>query len=146
MRIKHIELKEANAFVAEHHRHHSPVRGHRFSIGVVDAAGQLHGVAIVGRPVARAIDYTTTVEVLRLCTDGTLNACSMLYSACRRAARELGYRRIITYILEDEPGTSLRAAGWRDCYNTAGGSWDTPARRREDKAPTCPKRLYEAVM
>jgi len=103
--IRHIELRDANAFVAEHHRHHKPVAGHRFSIACYDD-DKLVGVAIVGRPVARQLDQVNTVEVLRLCTDGTKNACSKLYGACRKAAKELGYTDIITYIHEDEPGVS----------------------------------------
>ena len=139
--VKHIELKEANEFVVTHHRHHKPVQGHRFSLACYDNE-RLCGVAIVGRPVARAIDQRNVVEVLRLCTDGTHNACSFLYSACKRAAKALGYQRIITYILESERGTSLEASGWKLEYTTRGGSWDTPSRRRIDKAPIEPKKLY----
>lgn len=141
--IKHVELKDANEYVAKHHRHHKPVAGHRYSLGCFDG-NRLCGVAIVGRPVARAIDQRNTVEVLRLCTDGTRNACSILYAACRRAARELGYERIITYILDSEPGTSLRAAGWIEEYHTQGGSWNCPSRPRQDKAPQCPKVLWQS--
>lgn len=145
LRIEHIELKQANQYVLDNHRHHKPVQGHRFSVACYDG-DRLCGVAIVGRPRARAIDQYNTVEVLRLCTDGTYNACSILYAACRRAAKELGYKRRITYILDSESGTSLKASGWNFGYDTNGGSWDTPTRRREDKAPTCPKRLYESVL
>ena len=85
--IKYMALKEANAFVSEYHRHHGPVTGHRFSLACVQREDQgLCGVAIVGRPLARKINDETTVEVLRLCTDGTPNACSALYGACLRAA------------------------------------------------------------
>ena len=94
-----VSLAEANAFVAQHHRHHKPVTGHKFSIGCT-ADGQLVGVAIVGRPVSRYLDDGQTLEVNRLCTDGTKNACSMLYAAAWRAARAMGYRKMITYILE----------------------------------------------
>lgn len=145
MEIRHIELTEANSFVVRHHRHHSAVAGHRFSIGCFES-GALCGVAIVGRPTARHIDQRDTVEVLRLCTDGTKNACSKLYAACRRAAKELGYRRIITYILETEDGTSLKASGWHFCHTTKGGSWDKPSRPRTDKAPLCPKKMFEAIL
>ena len=141
LKIKHIELSAANEFVEKYHRHHKPVRGHRFSIACYKGE-DLVGVAIVGRPLARAIDAAKTVEVLRLCTDGTRNACSKLYGAAARGARELGYEKIITYILETETGKSLEAAGYRYEYTTKGGSWDTPARKREDKAPTVKKRLY----
>ena len=103
-------LKEANAYVEQHHRHHGPVVGHKFSIGLSDGE-KIVGVAIVGRPVARHLDDGWTLEVNRLCTDGTRNACSMLYSAAWRAARAMGYKRLVTYILDTENGASLRASG-----------------------------------
>lgn len=143
--IEHIELKQANDFVINHHRHHKSVVGHKFSLGCY-SDNTLVGVAIVGRPIARRIDQYDTVEVLRLCTDGTKNACSKLYSACRRAAKELGYRRIITYILETEPGISLIASGWKYCYTNKGGSWNVVSRPRKDSAPTIPKKLYECIL
>ena len=114
-----VSLAEANAFVAQHHRHHRPVTGHKFSIGCT-ADGRLVGVAIVGRPVSRYLDNGLTLEVNRLCTDGTRNACSMLYAAAWRAARAMGYEKIITYTLDTESGASLRAAGWT-CAGLAGG-------------------------
>lgn len=137
MKLRHtrIELADANAFVVEHHRHHKPVVGHRFSIGAV-LGEQLVGVAIVGRPVARMRDDGLTVEVTRLCTDGTKDACSFLYGASARAAFALGFKRIGTYILASEPGTSLQAAGWRMIGETKGGSWSRPSRGRTDKHPT----------
>ena len=115
-----VSLKEANAFVEQHHRHHKPVVGHKFSIACTDGE-KIVGVAIVGRPVSRHLDDGWTLEVNRLCTDGTRNACSMLYAAAWRAARAMGYHKLITYILDTEPGTSLRAAGWK-CVGKAGGS------------------------
>lgn len=142
--VKHIELKDANAYVLAHHRHHKAVRGHRFSLACYEGE-QLCGVAIVGRPRSRRIDQQMTVEVLRLCTDGTKNACSKLYGACRRAAVALGYGRLITYILEQEQGTSLLASGFTYCYTNKGGSWNQPSRPRTDKAPVCPKHLYEII-
>lgn len=145
LEIRHIELKTANAFVSLHHRHHKAVTGHKFSIGCF-MDKQLVGVAIVGRPIARKIDQYNTVEVLRCCTDGTKNACSMLYSACRRAAKELGYSRIITYILETESGTSLIASGWNYVYTNRGGSWNVKSRPRKDTAPTLPKKLFESKL
>ena len=91
----------------------------------------LHGVAIVGRPVARLLDNGLTAEIYRVCTDGTYNACSMLYGACARIAREMGYKRIITYTLVSEPGTSLKASGFTNCGETGGGDWNVPSRPRE---------------
>ncbi len=122
-------LKEANAFVEQHHRHHKPVVGHKFSIGCTDGK-EIVGVAIVGRPVSRHLDDGWTLEVNRLCTDGTHNACSMLYAAAWRAARAMGYKRLVTYILDSESGVSLRAAGWK-CIGQAGGLRWTGKRRPE---------------
>jgi hypothetical protein len=140
--LAHIELKEANEFIASHHRHHMPAVGHRYSLGArgPGPTGTLRGVAIVGRPVARGFDFRTTVEVTRLCTDGTKNACSFLYSAAARAAKALGYARIGTYILESENGTSLLATGWTKGHTTKGGDWNCKARtgRRVDQ-PMEPK-------
>lgn len=129
LEIVPISLAEANAFVERNHRHHKPVTGHKFSIGLANDES-IVGVAIVGRPVSRHLDDGWTLEVNRLCTDGTRNACSMLYAAAWRAARAMGYRKLITYILESEPGTSLRAAGWK-CVGQAGGLRWTGKRRPE---------------
>lgn len=139
-----IELGEANAFVAEHHRHHRPVVGHKFSIGAT-AGDSIVGVAIVGRPVSRMRDDGLTLEVTRLCTDGTRNACSFLYGACARAAFALGYKRIGTYILKSETGASLRAANWKLIGERGGGSWSRPSRPTVDKHPLQKKLLFEAV-
>lgn len=138
-----IELDEANAFVRQHHRHHPPTLSHRFSIALSDGE-KVVGVAIVGRPVARMLQDGWTVEVLRLATDGTRNACSMLYSRCWRIAQLLGYRRCITYILDTEHGASLNAAGWRCIGKAGGGSWNVPSRPRVDKHPTQGKLRWEA--
>ena len=140
-----VDLWNANAFIEEHHRHHRPVVGHKFSIGATDESGTLRGVAIVGRPVARGRDDGWTLEVTRLCTDGTRNVCSMLYSAAWRAARAMGYRALGTYILASEDGTSLRAAGWRFVHAVKGRSWDCESRPRTDNHPTEDKQLWEAT-
>lgn len=140
--MERIGLDEANAFVKRLHRHHKPVVGRLFSIGAADASG-IVGVAIVGRPVSRMRDDGITAEVTRLCTDGTPNACSFLYGAAARAAFALGFKRIGTYILATEPGTSLTGAGWRLIGETSGGSWSRNERPRVDKHPTQPKLLFE---
>ena len=114
-----INLKTANAFVQQYHRHHKPTRGHKVSIGVSED-GALVGGAVCGRPVARRLDDGYTLEVNRLCTDGTPNACSILYAAAYRAARAMGYNKVITYILDTENGSSLKAAGYV-CEGKAGG-------------------------
>jgi hypothetical protein len=144
LQIVPVELSEANAFVERLHRHHGNVVGHKFSVGAMND-GQLVGVAIVGRPVARGRDDGWTLEVTRLCTDGTRNACSFLYGAARRAAFALGYRRLGTYILASEDGTSLRAAGWRMVGEVKGRSWSCPTRPRHDDHPLEDKQLWEAV-
>lgn len=139
-----VSLAEANAFVAQHHRHHKPVVGHKFSIGCT-ADGRLVGVAIVGRPVSRYLDNGLTLEVNRLCTDGTKNACSTLYAAAWRAARAMGYQKIITYTLDTENGASLRAAGWI-CAGLAGGKrWTGSRRPAADLYPAQMKYRYEKV-
>ena len=112
LEIRPISIAKANAFVEQHHRHHGSKTGCRFAIAVYDGA-VLHGVAICSNPVARKADDGLTLEVARLCTDGTHNACSMLYGACARIAKEMGFRKIQTYILESESGTSLKASGWK---------------------------------
>lgn len=140
--LKPIELRDANAFIAQHHRHHKPVQGHRFSISVW-SEDTLVGVAIVGRPVARKVDSSTTLEVTRLCTDGTKNACSILYSAAARVGKELGYKKIQTYILESESGTSLKASNWVDEGEAGGGQWKhTDGKPRRTDQPTEKKRRW----
>jgi hypothetical protein len=128
-----INLDEANAFVTLHHRHHRPVPGAKFAVAVSDDEG-VRGVAIVGRPVARNADDGWTLEVNRCCTDGARNACSMLYGAAWKAAKALGYRRLITYTLPEEGGASLRGAGWNLVGLRGGGNWNVKSRPRIDTA------------
>lgn len=109
--IRPCDFREAQGFVRDHHRHNKPPVGHKFSIAVYDG-DRLCGVVMVGRPVSRYFDDGQTLEVNRCCTDGTKNACSILYAAAWRAAKALGYKRIVTYTRQSEPGTSLRAAGF----------------------------------
>ena len=130
LRIVPIDLKTANQFVIANHRHNGKVLIHRFSIAVMNG-DKLCGVAIVGNPSARKLDDGKTVEVKRVCTDGTHNACSILYGRCARIAKEMGWQKIITYTLEQEGGSSLRASGWEvDAENVGGTSWDVPSRPR----------------
>ena len=134
MRIIPLDLKTANEFVRKLHRHSRPVVGHKFSIGVEDADHFLRGVVIVGRPVARALDDGMAAEITRLCTDGTRNACSMLYGAARRAAKAMGHDVVYTYTLPDEGGASLRAAGFTLDKSTAGGPYEAWHNRPGRKA------------
>ena len=129
-------------FVRKFHRHHAPPVGSIFQIACAEG-GKIVGVCMVGRPLARRLQNGTTAEVTRLCTDGTKNVCSKLYSAAWRIARSMGYRRLITYILESEQGTSLRASGWRETGRAGGLSWNVPSRPREDKSPAQMKLRFE---
>ena len=142
LRLKPISLRDANEYVRQHHRHHKPVAGHKFSIGC-EADGELVGVIIAGRPVSRYLDDGFTLEVTRLCTNGEKNACSFLYGAAARAAAAMGYKRIITYTLESENGASLRASGWI-CQGKAGGlRWTGKRQPKEDQYPAQMKLRYE---
>ena len=143
MELTPITLAEANAFVSAYHRHHKPPQGHKYSIAISD--GEVRGVIIVGRPISRHLDNGWTLEVTRCCTDGVKNGCSMLYGAAWRAAKALGYKRLITYILSEESGTSLRASGWRLVGEAGGGSWSCKSRPRVDTHPTQRKLLFEAT-
>lgn len=134
LRVVPIELRDANRVVDKIHRHHDPVVGHRFSIAAVDGAGEVRGVAIVGRPVARPTPDLEVLEVLRVATDGTKNACSILLGAAARAGRALGYVSIQTYTLPAEGGASLRGAGWTNEGEAGGGQWKhTDGKPRKQK-------------
>lgn len=134
---------EAHEFISRHHRHHSAPVGEKFCLGLSDGEN-IRGVATVGRPVARHADDGWTLEVTRCCTDGVKNGCSMLYAAAWRATRALGYRKLITYTLTSEPGTSLKAAGWRVVGEVRGRPWSCPSRPRVDTHPRQDKIKWEA--
>ncbi len=136
-----LELKEANAFVERLHRHHPHVHRDKFRIGC-ELNGKLIGVVQLARPVARALDDGKTIEVVRLCTDETPNVCSFLYGKAARIAREMGYQRIVTCILEEESGVSLKAAGWRFDGMTGAKTWNCPSRPRCTNAPSCAKQRW----
>jgi hypothetical protein len=138
-------FQRACAFIAAHHRHHRPPQGLKFAVGVA-SEGALVGVAVVGRPVARHLDDGFTAEVTRTCTDGTPNANSALYGASWRAARALGYQRLITYTQQEESGTSLRAAGFKPTANlTPHRGWDRPNRRRQPSPPGIARTRWEVA-
>lgn len=144
LKVVPLTLKQLNAHVEKHHRHHKPIRGHRFSIGA-ELDGVLVGACSVGRPVARNIPQWEVAEVTRLVTDGTKNSCSILYAAAARACAAMGFKRIQTYILEDESGTSLRASGWKlDGVTQGNRHWqreDCGGPRRTDQ-PSCAKQRW----
>lgn len=134
MKIVPIGMNAANDFVVRYHRHHKPVRGCKFCVAVNNDSGECCGVAICGRPVSRYLDNGFTLEVNRLCTDGTRNACSMLYGACIRAAKALGYKKVITYTLKSENGSSLKAANFINDGEAGGEIW-TGKRKRDNGVP-----------
>jgi hypothetical protein len=142
MNISPITLREARTFIRANHRHRPDLVGGLFAIAV--ASDVVHGVAVVGRPTARHLDADDfTAEITRVCTDGTRNACSMLYGACWRAARALGYRRLVTYTLATEVGASLRASGFRVVAETRAQPWHRPSRPRIDVHPAQAKLRWE---
>lgn len=143
LRLRPLTLKQANEHVTTLHRHHKPARGHRFSIGCFEG-DRLVGACIVGRPVARGCDPYLTAEVVRLVTDGTKNACSILYAAAARAAEAMGFDKIQTYILDTEPGTSLRASGWafEEMTATKSRKWKHTKGPRRDDQPDNPKQRW----
>lgn len=143
LKLQPITFKEACEFICKHHRHHKPPQGWKFGIAVNDGQ-KVVGVATVGRPVARCLDNGWTLEVTRCCSDGTKNALSILYGAAWRAARAMGYTRLITYTLIEEGGASLKASGWKVVGQTRGGSWSCKSRLRVDKHPLGQKLLWEA--
>lgn len=143
LELRPVTITQAKEFVKLHHRHHPPPQGALFAVGVC-LDNDLVGVAIIGRPVARGLQDGYTAEVTRACViEGVPNANSMLYGAAWRAARALGYKKMISYILESEPGTSLKAAGWKKEAFVRGRSWSCESRPREDKHPTVNKERWE---
>ena len=133
LEIRPITFNVACQFVSMHHRHHKPSVGCKFCIGVFDGE-RMVGCAVCGRPVSRHLDNGLTLEITRLCTDGTKNACSMLYGACCRVAKAMGYKKAITYILKSENGSSLRASNFK-CEGEAGGPEWTGKRNTGKNGP-----------
>lgn len=140
MEIRPITLKEANAFVEKYHRHHHGTVGCKFAISCYDGE-KLVGVSICGRPVSRHYDDGRTLEINRLCTDGTRNACSMLYGASVRIAKDMGYKKVVTYILESEDGASLKASNFV-CEGKAGGTHWTGKRDKGQDIPSEMKQRW----
>ena len=144
LEIVPLNLTEAKFFVDRFHRHHRASVGGFFAVGC-SCGPDIVGVAIVGRPVSRMLDDGWTAELTRLCTTGTPHVASKLYAACWRAARAMGWKKLITYILSSEPGTSLKAAGWKCLGECGGGTWSRKARPRVDCHPTQRKIRWEVV-
>lgn len=149
LELQPITLKEARAFVDEHHRHNVSPQGHKFSIALNDGE-KVIGVIMVGRPISRHNDNGWTLEVTRNCVlEGYKNACSKLYGAAWRVTRNLGYNRLITYTLKSESGTTLKASGWKVIGETKSSpkGWDVPSRPRvmAERYPTEQKTIWEIL-
>lgn len=128
-----ISLRAANRFVVEHHRHNDETRGWLFGTSLW-LGDELRSVGIAGRPVAQPLQDGFTVEILRVCTLGDQNACSIIYGALCRAAKALGYRRAVTYTLGSESGISPAAAGFTlDAELDARETWANEHRHRYDE-------------
>ena len=158
MKAVPVELKEATAYVAKLHRHHSPCVRDKYRVGC-EVDGVLVGVVQVGRPITRALCDGKTLEVVRLCSDGTKDVCSFLYSRAARIAKEMGYEKIITYILDIESGTSLKASGWKLEAISKGHPWGCTSRPRnvvdtqinmfgesKPKYPVCDKQRWSKIL
>lgn len=143
MDIRPVTFRQASDYINQHHRHHRATVGCKFCIGLYEGE-KLIGCAVCGRPVSRYLDDGLTCEINRVCTDGTRNACSMLYGACCRTAKAMGYRQIITYTLESESGTSLKASNFLD-DGIAGGEIWTGKRKRNNGVPQEKKRRWRRV-
>ncbi len=155
LRVIPLTLKEANIHIAKHHRHHKRVVGHRFSLGCLDG-DRMCACVVVGRPVGRNTDQRMVAEVTRLCTDGTMNSCSILYAAAARACKSMGFWWIQTFTLPEEGGASLRASGWTEDGESPGGSWSSTSRPRGedeylfpgigDDHPKGPKTRWKKIL
>ncbi len=146
-----VKQKQAKAFIEQYHRHHKKGSvGDIFRIGIAtsDDPKNIIGVAQIGRPVAGALDDDETVEVTRVCVKGKVkNACSFMYGKAARIAKELGYKKIITYTLPCEGGASLKAVGWADLGKAGGGSWNRDNRpRQENLFPQVIKNKYMKIL
>lgn len=148
LRILPVTYRFASDYCNKNHRHHKAPQGCKFAVQVADVDGlsvETHGVAICGRPVSRRLDDGLTLEITRVCTDGRINACSKLYGACCKIAKEMGYKRVITYTLWSEDGASLRASNFDDCGEAGGLHW-TGKRNLGQDIPAEMKRRWERVL
>lgn len=143
--IKPIHLKEANKYIEQYHRHNIATAGGKFAVSCYDN-DMLVGVAICGRPVSRKLDNGTTLEIYRNCTNGTHNACSKLYGACIRIAKNMGYKKIITYTLESENGASLKASNFTFAGKCGGKQWSGKRKRDYYVAPPEMKNRWEYII
>ena len=138
-----ISFRYACNIVSLFHRHHKPPQGHKFSLGL-EVEGKMAAIVIVGRPVARGLDDGRTLEITRICVieDGIKNCVSILLGAVCKAAKAMGYQRIVTYILEGEHGSSLKASNFQIDGMVHGRTWSCESRPRQDNHPLDNKVRY----
>jgi hypothetical protein len=141
-----LTLRVANEFVAKYHRHNKQARGHRFSLGAM-WGDKLFGVAIVGRPISRMMDDGLTAEVTRVCVSETApkNTISYLYGKIWRVWQQMGGKRMITYTLKSESGSTMKAVGWKMIGETdkvkKGKGWtNRPGREWQEVSDKIKKR------
>jgi hypothetical protein len=149
LHIKPATLREANNFIKLYHRHHDATQGMKFAISCYNN-DRLVGTATAGRSVCRNNDQQYILEVTRNCAipedPYAKNACSKMYATIAQIGKLMGYEKIITYLLEDEPGITPKAAGWEFSHMTQGGTWNSEKRPRKTNAPTCPKQMWEKIL
>jgi len=134
-------IKSAVSWIATHHRHLPTVNGGRFAVAIADDNGAIRGVGLVGNG-PRVWEGSTKMVITRVATDGVPNGCSMIYGALCRAGKAFGYTEAWTYTLPDEPGTSLRAAGFMHQGISKGGEYDRPSRHRKPAIRSEPKQRW----
>lgn len=148
MKLVPVTVKRARAFVAEHHRHLPRLQGGLFAVGV-ELGGELVGVGLAGHP-PRVWMGTGRVVISRVAAradlpgvgDHASPACTMILGALCRAAKALGYREAWTYTLPEEPGSSLRGAGFVDKGLTRDEEHDRPSRARRPVEVRTKKRRW----
>ena len=145
--IRPCHREEANRILKAYHRHATRVTGDKNAIKLVDKDGNTLGVGIAARPVNRIIDDGFSLEITRVClVDGApKNACSALYGRLCRAAKASGYKRMYTYTLIHEIGTSIKASGFRFNGMVRGRYWPEMKRKHKEKAPDKKRWLRNLV-
>jgi hypothetical protein len=122
-----LSLRAANDFVEKHHRHSSRTSndGGKFAIGL-ELDGELVGVAIVGRPVARLLQQPGTAELLQCCVKegAPVGAGKKLNARCKRIWQLMGGTRLVTYTLASESGGSLSGSGFTREADVPGRQWN----------------------
>lgn len=133
MIFRPITMREANAFIQDHHRHSKPVRGCKFVLGL-EKERQLIGVGVVGRPVSRMADDGLSAEITRVCIkEGNPTACSKMYARLTRLCYLMGFKRVFTYTLQKESQSSMKALGAVLIGEVEAKEWTRKSRPRDSQ-------------